>query len=111
MIDWARVRELHDEIGAEDFQLVADLFLDEVGEGIDAIPAAAQSPSAMAEQMHALKGAAANLGFAALADLARAGEQAAMAGDSGAVTESEMRAVFDASVAVFQKDRATELAA
>ena len=30
MIDWPRVKELKDEIGAEDFGEVVDLFLEEV---------------------------------------------------------------------------------
>ena len=31
MIDWQRVNELRDEVGAEDFEEVVDLFLEEVG--------------------------------------------------------------------------------
>jgi HPt (histidine-containing phosphotransfer) domain-containing protein len=111
MIDWARIRELHDEIGAEDFQLVTDLFLSEVGNSIAALGHASGDASQMAEKMHALKGAALNLGFSALADLAFAGERAAMAGDTHAVTPGEMRHVFEASIASFQADRASKLAA
>lgn len=36
MIDWARIIELHDEIGADDFNEVVELFLSEVEERIDA---------------------------------------------------------------------------
>ncbi len=111
MIDWARMRELLDEIGAEDFDMVADLFLKEVSENIGALGAAQGRPARMAEHMHALKGAASNLGFAALADLALAGERAAQAGDTEAVTMAEMRHVFDASVAAFEAERASRLVA
>ena len=34
MIDWTRVSELRDEVGAEDFDEVVELFLEEVDEAI-----------------------------------------------------------------------------
>ena len=37
MIDWARVSELRDEVGAEDFDEVVELFLEEVDEAIIAL--------------------------------------------------------------------------
>ena len=37
MIDWARVSELLDEVGAEDFDEVVELFLEEVDEAIVAL--------------------------------------------------------------------------
>ena len=37
MIDWARVSELRDEVGAEDFDEVVELFLEEVDEAIAAL--------------------------------------------------------------------------
>ena len=37
MIDWARVSELRDEVGAEDFDEVVELFLEEVEEAIAAL--------------------------------------------------------------------------
>ena len=37
MIDWARVSEFHDEVGAEDFDEVVALFLEEVDEAIAAL--------------------------------------------------------------------------
>ena len=39
MIDWDRVSELRDEVGAEDFLEVVEMFLDEVNEEIDTITA------------------------------------------------------------------------
>ena len=35
MIDWSRVEELRDKIGAEDFDEVVELFLSEVEDRID----------------------------------------------------------------------------
>ena len=37
MIDWARVSELRDEVGAEDYDDVVELFLEEVDEAIVAL--------------------------------------------------------------------------
>ena len=37
MIDWARVSELRHEVGAEDFDEVVELFLEEVDEAIAAL--------------------------------------------------------------------------
>lgn len=111
MIDWPRMRELLDEIGPEDFQLVTDLFLQEMGSSITALASSMNNPRDLAEKMHGLKGAAANMGFSALADLALAGERAAQLGDTGAVTIAELQHVFDASVTAFEADRATRLAA
>ena len=37
MIDWVRVSELRDEVGAEDFDVVVELFLEEVDEAIAAL--------------------------------------------------------------------------
>ena len=37
MIDWARVSELRDEVGAEDFDVVVELFLEEVDEALAAL--------------------------------------------------------------------------
>ena len=38
MIDWSRVNELRDEVGAEDFEEVVELFLEEVEEVIEETP-------------------------------------------------------------------------
>ena len=35
MIDWARVAEFYDEVGAEDFDEVVELFLEEVVEAME----------------------------------------------------------------------------
>ncbi|MCZ7674883.1 MAG: Hpt domain-containing protein [Roseovarius sp.] len=77
MIDWNRVSELRDEIGAEDFAEVAAAFLEETDNGVavlDGVPDNRLSP-----HLHALKGSALNLGFAEFAGLCQAGETAARA--------------------------------
>lgn len=81
MIDWARVRELRDEIGADDFDEVVALFLEEADEVI-ARMSAALGAKAVEADLHFLKGAALNLGFAQFAALCQAGERRAAAGDA-----------------------------
>lgn len=61
LINWTRVQELRDEIGHDSFSEVVTLFLDES----DTVIA---RPSLTAEDLHFLRGAALNLGFAELAE-------------------------------------------
>ena len=79
MIDWSRVEELRDEIGAEDFDEVVELFLSEVEDRIDLALTKAESES-FEEDLHFLKGSALNLGFDQFAQLCDAGEQQAANG-------------------------------
>ncbi len=72
MIDWSRVDELRDEIGAEDFTEVVTLFLEETDEAIAALPGGTRLP----EALHFLKGSATTLGFRRFAGLCQAGERA-----------------------------------
>lgn len=72
MIDWDRVAALRSEIGLDDFAEVVTLFLEEADEVALRLPA--QMGDALRADLHSLKGAALNLGFAALADLCSQGE-------------------------------------
>ena len=111
MIDWSRVDELVEEIGAEDFGEVVDLFLDEVEGAIATFEGASTDPVIVEEQMHFLKGASLNLGFESLAQLCLKGEKAASSGDASAVTPDEVRATFESSRAQFQTDLPARLVA
>ncbi|MEM0934641.1 MAG: Hpt domain-containing protein [Pseudomonadota bacterium] len=91
-IDWPRVWELRDEIGAEEFAEVVELFLSETEAMAGALVRA--SPDALEEELHALKGAALNLGFAQLATLCAAGEQRAAAGTGSMVSLTQILAAF-----------------
>jgi len=82
MIDWTRVNELRDEIGAADFDEVVIMFLEEADEVIARI-APADSPKSLEADLHFLKGAALNLGFANFADLCQDGERRAALGEVG----------------------------
>jgi len=104
MIDWTRVAELRDEIGAEDFGEIVDLFLVEVDSAIDRLAAGAGNPEIVADQMHFLKGAGLNLGFEALSSLCRDGEKAAQNGDANKFSADQVRDVFEASRLCFEQD-------
>ncbi|SEK21663.1 Hpt domain-containing protein [Roseivivax marinus] len=78
MIDWDQVTQLRAEIGADEFEEVASLFLQEVATALDALDPAAPG---LAEDLHFLKGAALNLGLAYFAALCAAGEKQAAKGE------------------------------
>lgn len=111
MIDWSRVDELVEEIGAEDFGEVVELFLDEVENSIGVYADGANDAVVAVEQMHFLKGAALNLGFEALAQLCLKGEKAAASGRVGVVAPDELRKTYEGSRDVFQAELPARLAA
>lgn len=76
MIDWAKVEELRDEIGADDFDEVVQLFLCEVEERVEQL-SSHKALTEIEEDLHFLKGSALNLGFTAFASLCHEGERIA----------------------------------
>jgi len=109
MINWARINELRDEIGAEDFGEVVELFLGEVEERLDTL--SAEKPALdTKDDMHFLKGSALNLGFVHLAALCSDYEQ--RAGDGEILTEiMTVKETFAASKIEFLSNLETEAAA
>ena len=95
MIDWARVRELQNEIGKAEFSEVVGLFL---GEADDVLARISQNdaPKALGDDCHYLKGAALNLGFQTLATLCQEAERRAKQGDSP-INLAEIRRCYLAS--------------
>ena len=79
MIDWARVSELRDEVGAEDFDEDVELLLEEVDEAIAALRDL-MDLSKLEPQCHFLKGSPLNIGFREFANLCQAGKAAAAVG-------------------------------
>ena len=69
MIDWNRVSELREEVGDEDLQEILEMFLEEVAEVLDRLPA--ESHSALSETLHFLKGSAMNIGLSDFSALCR----------------------------------------
>ena len=100
MIDWDRVSELRDEVGAEDFDEVVELFLGEVeSELVDLLEPA--DAAALENRLHFLKGSALNLGFSAFADLCQSGETAAKSGATDGIDLPEIDACYQRSKADF----------
>ncbi len=105
MIDWARVKELEQEIGADSFAEVVDLFLSEV-EGALAALAPDGNRSQLESDLHFLKGAALNLGFSEFSVLCQAGETLSAQGRVAEVDLPAIVASFRASYAQFQAELA-----
>lgn len=95
-IDWSRIDELRDEMGEDDVIEIAALFVDEVSDGVAALDSS--DPQRLAEQLHAVRGAALNLGFSRLAALAGSGEA-----EPGSADLAELRACCDTSIAALQE--------
>lgn len=99
MIDWGRVAELKDEVGAENFSEVVALFLEEADEATQR-PIAPDDARSLESLLHFLKGSALNLGLTDLAILCQTGERLAAQGDTS-IDLSQIRAVYSASKAAF----------
>ena len=81
MIHWPRVNQLREEVGAEDFDEVVELFLEEVEEVIDRLRYA-PDPDQLEQDLHFLKGSALSLGFAGFSDLCQEGERKSAMGQA-----------------------------
>ena len=100
MIRWTRVNELRDEVGAEDFDEVVELFLEEVEETIrDLSPKS--SASQMEQHLHFLKGCALNMGFQMFSDLCQDGERKSAKGETGTIDVAAIINGFEISRSLF----------
>lgn len=102
MINWERVRELQDEVGAEDFDEVFDLFVSEVSGTIADLSSVDDGDRP--DMFHALKGSAWSLGFSTFADLCQSGESA-----PASVAPEQIRAAFQESLTRFSVERSQNL--
>lgn len=100
MIDWTRIKNLRDEVGAEDFDEVVEIFIEEVAETIERLRASPQVET-LGEDLHALKGSALNLGFESFSDLCQAGETLAGEGRADEIKLEPILASYDASKVAF----------
>lgn len=100
MIDWERVMELREEVGADGFIEVAEMFLGEVEEVLERF-AGGVNVTTLEGDMHYLKGAALNLGFRTFAMLCKEGEFRAAAQDFASVDLGAVAACFTASKDAF----------
>ncbi|MDK3071761.1 Hpt domain-containing protein [Sedimentitalea sp. JM2-8] len=110
MIEWSRVNELREEVGAEDFNEVVELFLEEVEGVIDRLRTDPDR-SQLEDDMHFLKGSALSLGFSAFSKLCQTGEKLSSDGLSESVDVAEVIRCFEQSKTVFQSELQENLAA
>ncbi len=103
MIEWSRVNELREEVGAEDFEEVVELFLEEVEEVIDRLRSA-PDPANLEGDLHFLKGSALNLGFEHFSGLCQIGEAQSAKGQATDVNLGEILTSFEKSKSVFQAE-------
>lgn len=99
MIDWSRVSELREEIGAADFDEVVEIFLEEV-EGV-LTKLRAGDRTQLEQDLHFLKGSALNLGFRQFSNQCQQGERASAQGASDSVNLTDIIALYDNSKTVF----------
>lgn len=102
MIDWARISELREEIGADDFQEIVELFLSEVEDRLETLDAN-KALSDLEEDLHFLKGSALNLGFERLAALCHEGEAQASSGEAISNVEIVKTTYKESKAAFFAK--------
>ena len=76
MINWERVNELREEIGSDDFDEVAEIFLEEVEEVVQKLHDHREQQE-FQSSLHFLKGSAMNLGFQQFAEICNIGEMQA----------------------------------
>lgn len=108
MINWPRIAQLRDEIGAEDFGEVVQLFLEEVEEVIDRMRDS-PDPDRLESDLHFLKGSALNLGFRSFSTLCQDGERMAAAGRANEVDVAAVVRNFEQSRDLFQAELAAHV--
>lgn len=87
MLDWDHINRLRNEISAEDFSEIVDLFHGEVADVFNRVNARGATHT----DMHFLKGSAANLGFVAFSKTCQITEHALREGKPNV----DLTAVFD----------------
>ncbi|ATG37399.1 MULTISPECIES: Hpt domain-containing protein [Phaeobacter] len=107
MIDWSRAKELHEEVGPEDFSEVVEIFLEEVEGVIEKL----RSPdlATLEQDLHFLKGSALNLGFRQFSRLCQEGERRSAQGESKEVDTAAIIASYENSKEEFLRDMSRQL--
>ncbi|MBL4690775.1 MAG: Hpt domain-containing protein [Rhodospirillales bacterium] len=94
------MNELREEVGAEDFDEVVELFLEEVEEVIDRLRQDVDL-SQLEQDLHFLKGSALSLGFADFSSLCHDGEKQSADGHADTVDLSAIITGFSKSKTQF----------
>lgn len=99
MINWDKVNELREDIGAEDFEEIIEVFLDEVEEELASLTTKPKSD--LGASMHFLKGSALNLGFQDFSEKCRIGEVFAAEGKAHDIDLSDLQSCYATSKQMF----------
>lgn len=100
MINWTQINTLRAETGADGFDEIIELFMQEMQQAIDGLTPRNDRIRLEAD-LHFIKGSAATLGFHALADVCQSGEIAAAKGWADAVDLDAIVQAFYASKTMF----------
>lgn len=103
MIDWSCVFALRDDIGADGFDEVIEIFLDEADGVIDKLKER-PSDADLEFDLHALKNGALTLGFDDLSQLCQHAERLAASGQAAHIDISNVIAVYDRMRAEFLRE-------
>ncbi len=108
MIDWSRVRELFDEIGADDFEEVVTLFMEEVEEVVERLKTN-PGDADLEQDLHFLKGSGASFGFVNFSALCQAGEKESASGRAGTVNIGHLVSEYYLEKDLFLKEMPQKL--
>jgi HPt (histidine-containing phosphotransfer) domain-containing protein len=103
MIDWERVRILHEDLGEEGFAAVVALYFEETDAAFDRL-AAAPTARETEQAFHFLRSSALNMGFARLADICARAERQAAAGNATGEDAEAARTAYAAARTEFLAD-------
>jgi len=103
MIHWSRISELREEVGAEDFEEIIEIFLEEVEEVIERLKQGADVQS-LEQDLHFLKGSALNLGFEGFSKLCQDGETQSAQGNAANVDLHTILANYEDSKGQFMAE-------
>lgn len=109
MIDWARVLTLHDEVGADEFRPLVELFLDEIESVMMSIDPS--DPQSFEERLHFLKGSAWNMGLRAFGRLCELWESLVIRGGADGLDTRQIYDCYSQSKQVLMRDMDRLLAA
>lgn len=101
MIDWSRVIELRDQLGPDDLAPIIDMILSEVEAHLSALDGRTLH---LAEDLHLLRGLAANLGFSDFCAQCRRGEEQLAREGHFTLGPAVLRASFGQTKQLFLRD-------
>lgn len=97
MLNAARIAELKEEVGEDDFAEVITIFCEEMEEVLSELPST--PANIMAEKLHFLKGSALNIGMDMVGELCRTAEEQLKATPDAKADIAAIEAAYQASKA------------